>query len=315
LDEQRDSLIRRVVYRLVKKHIAGSTSDSALSLVRELNGKGMHATITYLNEGANDVTRARYNANTYAQIARQIARLNLNASISIRLSQVGLLPNDNALGRCMEDIIKVAKPYGISLWLESEDRISTEELFSIYRKYRAQHKSIGVEIPIWEPLDKSFIRNHIKEGDFIKLVSYSHKKGAAAKPEKAAKKHGADNGNGNGKEASKKNELAVYVSNIGRLLQEGATVYVLEPDEKMVAKLGSFSKEYRRNLIFELPLGYSNRHMARLLKMRIRMGVYIPYGKDWTPYVINKLTEGHMRDLAAAVLYGKRVGAANAKSL
>ncbi len=312
MDEQRDSLIKRVVYRLVKKHIAGSTADSALTLVRELNGKGMHATVTFLNEGANDVTRARYNANTYSQIARQIARLHLNAGISVRLSQVGLLPSDNALERCMEDIIKVTKPYGINLWLESEDHVSTDELFSIYRRYRQVHKPIGIELPIWEPLDKSFIRDNIREGDFVKLVSYTHKKGAPAKIEKNGK---GQNGDSDGKSRSKKEELAVYVSNIGRLLQEGATVYVLEPDEKMIAKLGGFSKEYKRNLIFELPLGYNNRHMARLLKMRIRMGVYIPYGKDWTPYVINKLTEGHMRDLAAAVLYGKKAGAANAKNL
>lgn len=104
-DEQ--GLIQKIVFRLVKKHIAGSTLDSALKQIRESNAKGIHATVTFLNEKVDDISKARYNANTYVQFIKQSSRLHLNADVSLRLSQMGYHLNGGYLEKCLEDVFGV----------------------------------------------------------------------------------------------------------------------------------------------------------------------------------------------------------------
>ena len=64
-------LIKGIVFRLVKKHIAGSTTQSVLEAVRRLNTLGMHATVTLLNDHIEQPQQARYNANAYVQLIKR----------------------------------------------------------------------------------------------------------------------------------------------------------------------------------------------------------------------------------------------------
>jgi proline dehydrogenase len=308
------NLIKGFVFRLVRGRIAGSTLSSVLQETRENTGKGVHTTVTFLSDEVDDATKARYNANAYIQLAKQTSRLHLDADLSVRLSQIGYALNDGVLDMCLSDIMKTVKGTETRVWIEAEKGMDTGELFRIYRKCRAMYSNVGMEVPIGYNLEVSTIKKNLKADDIIKLTSYSYTsvpsiENGNGDAEGHIKEKGKKAKNGKSKKEKKAQNsyvLESYISNIGKLLQADVNVAVLESDEKLISKIAGFSKEYKKNLIFELPLGYSGRKLNKLMKMNINLSIYTPYGKDWTSYVVNRLTVGHgrIRSVAAKVLEG-----------
>ncbi len=278
-----NNIIKRFIFRLVKKHISGSTLSSALDTIRELNGKGLRATVTFLNENVDEPSKARYNTNTYVQFIKQTIRLHLNSDISVRMSQLGYKLNNGIMDNCLDDIFAAADGKGAKVWIEHEPGIKLDEHLKLYRAQRKRYKKLGIEIPIREPIEGATIRKYLRAKDNVRLTSYL--------PDLKEKEKGPH-----------KNIFENYISTIGRLLQAGVSTTVLDESEKTIIRIANFSKEYKKSLIFELPLGCSNRRLSKLQKMKLNLSIYTPYGKDWAPYVINKLTSGHMRDIAAKVL-------------
>lgn len=307
------NLIKGFVFRLVKGRIAGSTLSSVLQETRENTGRGVHTTVTFLSDVVDDATKARYNANAYVQLAKQASRLHLDADLSVRLSQIGFALNNGVLEACLSDIMKTVKGTDTRVWIEAEKSIDTNELFEIYRKCRAEYSNVGMEIPIGYNLEVSTIKKNLKSEDIVKLTSYSYtsvpniENGSVEEENhKKGKRKKVKNGKKRKAKAPNSYVLESYISNIAKLLQADITVAVLESDEKLISKLAGFSKEYKKNLIFELPLGYSDRKLNKLMKMNINLSIYTPYGKDWTSYVVNRLTVGHgrIRSVAERVLEG-----------
>lgn len=304
IDEEHNNLLTRLAFRLVKKHIAGSTLSSVLDEVRKCNTNGMQTTITFLNDQVDDQSKARYNANAYVQLAKQASRLRLGANLSLRLTQIGYRFNEGTPEKYLDEIMSVVEDGDSKLWLEAENTIDMQRLFEFYRNARKGYKNIGMEIPIWYPLEVEEIKKNLKPNDSVKLTSYVYtnmpktgngiQEKEGKKKEKKSKKIKKD-------KSMSRHEFEYYLSHISKLLQAGVSVYVLDTDEKMVAKLANFSKEYKKNLIFELPLGFNKKWTAKLSKMKVRLSIYTPYGKDWSPYILNKLkVGGHIKDSIAA---------------
>ena len=132
LDEQADNGIKkRLAYRLVKKHIAGLTTDSAIRTALQFNGKGIHTTITFLNENGKDQKKARYNINTYSHLIRQLSRFRINSDISVRPSQLGYPENIQIFEKGLKELSSLAQSYGMSVWLENEDHAYMETIYGL----------------------------------------------------------------------------------------------------------------------------------------------------------------------------------------
>lgn len=294
------ALLKGFVFRLIKKRIAGATLDAALQEARENYSMGMRTTLTFLNNNVDEPAKARYNANTYVQLARQAGRLHLNADISLRLSQVGSRLNHGILDKCLSDVMRIVDGTDTRLWFEAERGMEMQELFDTYRKYRKDYRNIGIELPLWYQLDVSTIRTNLRSKDAVKITAYNFSglEDIIAKKTKREK-----NGNGNGATSSRY-IFEKYISNISKLLSAGISVSVLDSDEKTIARLSGFSKEYKKDLIFELPLGSNRKWLNKLLKSKVRLSVYTPYGKDWEPYMANRWAVRHerLRGLATKVL-------------
>jgi len=188
----------------------------------------------------------------------------------------------------------------MKIWLEAENGTEMEDLFRLYRKYRKEYDSIGVEIPVMYDLDVDTIKKMLRPKDLVKITYYSYRDIYPAGEQNAkAERKGRD------KKGSKKIEdmakqadkyiLEHYISKISMLLQAGVAVTVLEHNEKLIAKIAGLSRAYKKSLIFEVPLGFSEKKLAKMMKMKINLSVYTPYGKDWPSYVVNRVTATHGR--------------------
>ena len=282
-------LIKNIVFRLVRRHIAGSTMNSALNAVRYLNGKGMRTTLTFLNEHVSDPIKARYNANTYVQMIRQISRLHLDSSVSVRLSQIGYTLGNGSADRFLDDILDAAKAGSPTVWLEGGLGVTNDELMSVYNDRRARHPNLGVEIPISYYSKMDGITRSIRPNSMIRVTSHAYMAESA---------HGSGRG-------AQKGVFDRYMSTIRMLLKKSQKICIHEPDEKLMARIASGSNGHKKDLIFGVPFGYNSRRMQKLMKMKVNLDVYVPYGKDWSTYAVYGLAGNRLRGIAATMLNGE----------
>ena len=172
LSEQ-NTFLKSIVYRLIKKHISGTTVNAAFKLTKNLNDKDMAATITFLNENVNDTGKARYNLNSYMQLIKQISRLNLNASISVRMSQLGLTLPNGIIEHNMLSLLTTAKSSHVNVWFEYEDALGLKGMVDLYRRYNELYDGIGVELPLRHPRIEQAIGTLPKAAS-VKLISHYH---------------------------------------------------------------------------------------------------------------------------------------------
>lgn len=279
-------LIKGIVFRLVKKHIAGSTTQSVLEAVRRLNTQGMHATVTLLNDHIEQPQQARYNANAYVQLIKQTSRLNLNSDVSLRLTQLGYGIDSTLMGKNLLEVIGAATENKQKVWIESESSIDTEEMLSIYRDFKDGKSCLGMEI-IPNQEEKGMVIESIKSKDLVKVKCHLHKGGESKSRKESV---GA---------------LKLYKSYIDGLRGAKASVTILDHNASLIGKIAALDKSYKNNITFEAPMGYGGKKLKSLSEKKFNMSVYVPYGKDWVPYMINRLTEGRIRNIAIALLNGE----------
>ncbi|MGC8652295.1 MAG: hypothetical protein ACP5UH_03545 [Candidatus Micrarchaeia archaeon] len=270
-----DNIIKRLAFRLVKRHMAGFTIESALNAVRMLNARKLHATVTFLNEHVYDRVKAKYNTNAYVQLVKQLSRLHLDAGISLRLSQLGYTV-DNGFGeRNLIDVLNAAEEGEKQIWIEREDGLP--DVPRLYKKLVQKHKHLGVEVPMgYEGVSKAYN---------VKVRYYTHSARAS------------------GKADDTKSALQEFARGVAYLADRAGSVTVLGKDYDVLSKVIS-SSPGKRNLIFELPLGYEKKAAKEGKQVRA-MSVYVPYGKDWVPYIISSIAEGRVKKVATALLDGE----------
>lgn len=292
--EEQSNLIGKLVFRLVKKHIAGSTSGSVLNVVRELNNKGLHTTVTLLNDHVDDAAKAKYNTNAYIHFIRQLSRLHLNSDVSIRPSQIGHGMEASLLDKNLQSIVEVANSCDQRLWIEDEKELGEGGAMPIYRKFKPKCSTLGVEMmPETRHLDNG-VFGKVASRDIIKL-RHRVRRSEERQGEKDKEK-----------KSDRVDRLGLYKAYIDRLMSKKVSLTLSEDDPALISGIISSNRDYRRNLIFEIPLGYNSKNMGRLQKSRLNLSVYVPYGKDWIPYFKNRLAEGRLKNIAASLLNGSR---------
>ena len=285
-------IIKGIIFRLVKKHIAGYTTESALGAIRRINGEKLHTTVTLLNDHTVQAAKARYNTNAYVQLMKQISRLNLNSDVSLRLTQIGYSIDHETMGKNLQQIVETANENKLRVWIEDEVAVGASELMPLYRDIRDNSDYLGVEMnPGQEANNSAF--ELIEPKDMVKLRCHKHCiDGNIAKKERT-------------------NTLKQYCDYINRLTRMKANVTVLDQNAHMINKLVASNKGYKQQVTFEAPMGYGSEKLKKLAEKRYNVSVYVPYGKDWVPYMINRLTEGRIRNIAIALLNGKDSGYAH----
>ncbi|MDE1868347.1 MAG: hypothetical protein KGH60_00035 [Candidatus Micrarchaeota archaeon] len=296
---EQSNLIRRLVFRLVRRHIAGPTSSSVLAAVRELNDQGLHATVTLLNDHVDDQMKARYNTNAYIQLMKQISRLRLNSDVSLRPTQIGYSLGGDTARKNLESVAEAASQNQLKLWIESEESISLHQMLSLYSTAREASKggTVGIEIP-----------PTYDEYDIGKMIVPNM---GPKSQIKIGRRHSAEPSEKKQEKERKNDEKLVanqYKSAIDRLIKAKAQVTMLDNDYHIVKRVLKMNKEYRKKLSLEMPLGYSGKKLGKLSRQKMSVGVYVPYGKDWVPYFINRLAEGRIRNIAITLLNGEKAG-------
>jgi len=76
--------------RLTSRFIAGHTLEREVAVCRRLNAEGILASLDHLGESVKSLEEAERSRDAYLSALDQIATLGLQATVSIKLTQLGL---------------------------------------------------------------------------------------------------------------------------------------------------------------------------------------------------------------------------------
>ena len=262
--------------RLTSRFIAGNTLEQELAVCQKLNGEGILASLDHLGESVTSLAEAERSRDSYLAALDQIAARGLQATVSVKLTQLGL---DFSVADCranVERLVERAKTIGSTVEIDMESSGYVDRTLALVSLLHAKHGCIRAVIQAYLYRSESDIENLSKQSIPVRLC-----KGAYKEPSDVAfpDKQDVDNN---------------YLRLMTRLLEIGAYPAIASHDQKIIRHALRYVKE--RNIApdrFEFQMLYGIRRdlQKRLVEGGHRLRLYVPYGDAWYPYFMRRLAE------------------------
>ena len=266
-----------VVGYFAKGYIAGEQLADAARVTKELNRTGAMATIDVLGEFINTLDEAAGFRDQCLEVLDTIAREGLDANLSLKPTQMGLLLDKAQAFANIRQIVSRAAELGNFVRIDMEDIACTDDTLDFYRRLRAEFPGhVGVVL-------QSYLRRTPADIDALADAPMNYRlcKGIYNEPRQAA-----------WKEMAIVNDSFVYC--LEKMLRHQAYVGIATHDEKMVFHALRLVREFglrREQFEFQMLLGVDPELRAILLGQGHRLRVYVPYGAAWLPYSKRRLRE------------------------
>jgi proline dehydrogenase len=266
-----------VVQRFAARYIAGPTLADAVAVVRRLNGDGKLATVDVLGEEIADEETTRAIARLYRDVFDAIERDRLDASVSVKLTALGL---DLSYDLCRENLVAVvdaADGLGNFVRIDMEDSATTSDTLRIYRELREDgHENVGIVL-------QAYLRRTVDDVHALADLRPNVRLCKGIYREPAAISF-------TGYEAVRAN----FVRCLDALLAASAYVGVATHDEWLIGEaLRRFDILDLKPLQYEFQmlLGVREGRAAELVGDGRRVRVYVPFGEQWRAYSLRRLQE------------------------
>jgi proline dehydrogenase len=266
-----------LVRHFAGRYIAGETLEELLSTVRRLNTEGYLVTVDVLGEFIHHENEAQQAAKLYEDVLDAIAWENLNANISVKLSQMGLLLNAGFCEELIASLAKKAAHTGNFVRIDMEDSSCTEATIALYLRLRQRHDNVGIVL-------QAMLRRTLDDAQRIINAGAGHFrlcKGIYVEPRSVAYQETA---------LIHKN----YTRILSRMIDYGAYVGIATHHEDLIweaTRLIEDAKLPRDRYEFQMLLGVEPELRAMLLKAGHRVRVYVPFGQHWHAYCMRRLRE------------------------
>lgn len=271
---RRNPLARRFANRFV----AGETLETAVAAVRQLNARGITATLDLLGESVHNESEARAAGREYIRILEEIDRHRLDSNVSLKLTAMGLDVADELCVDVVQRILERARELNNFVRLDMESSQYTERTLRMFedRFYPAYGPHVGIVLQsyLYRTLADVEHANGMKAR--VRLC-----KGAYKEPDTVAF-------------PDKRDVDANYVRCAQLLLRQGNYPGLATHDEKIIRALVSFVRQSGigpERFEFQMLYGVRRDLQEQLVREGWRVRVYVPFGTQWYPYLMRRLAE------------------------
>ena len=115
-----EPIVERIIHGLVRKHIAGTTMDSALDAAKGFAGRHIIPSITFLSSNVVEKPKAKYITTTYSELVRRIGRSGIRANVQVPIEQLGAGIDEDAAVENLRSISDTGRRYGVFVWVETD---------------------------------------------------------------------------------------------------------------------------------------------------------------------------------------------------
>ena len=261
---------------LVGRFVAGTTLAEAVAVTKQLNAQRIDVSLDLLGETVEDLRESEVATQAYIEAVRAIAEHVPGATISVKLSQLGIALDPAVCAAHLKNLLTEAAKVGVLVEIDMEHSSVAPAELEAFRSALAEHPDTRVAIQAAmrrTPLD---LQSFTDVKPRIRLV-----KGAFLETRDKALQ-------------DKDDITAQYLY---------LTEYALEnlPDpafgthddrcidhaKKTAVRLGVDRKDYE----FQMLYGVRRDLQRTLADEGYRIRIYVPYGTEWYPYLMRRMAE------------------------
>lgn len=267
--------------RVARRFVAGETLEEAVEAARQLNAQGLLVTLDYLGESVHSAEDTVDVVNTYQALLRAIDAEKLQASISLKLTHLGLDISEELCVTNLRHILTTARDHGhIPVTIDMESSAYTDTTLRIYRTLRDEYgfSNVGTVIQSYLYRSAEDMQALAAEGGHIRLC-----KGAYLEPPHVAFPEKSD-------------VDRAYTEIVAAYLQAQTPAYlcIATHDENMIAAAEQTIKQSgvpQSRYEFQMLYGIRGQRQMELAAAGYKMRVYVPFGAAWYPYFMRRLAE------------------------
>ena len=266
----------KVAWFFSKNYIAGKTLNSAIKVVKDLNKKGMLATIDVLGESIETKEEAVLAKEQAMEVLDAIVEHNLNANVSIKPTQFGLAIDEDFAFEQILELVKRAGELNSFVRIDMEDSAYTDSTINIYKRIFEDHKNVGVVL-------QAYMKRTYSDTVSLNAMGTNYRicKGIYIEPEAIAYKH---------KQAIRDN----FMKALEEMLKNGNYVGIATHDKYLIDKSYKLIKELnisKDKFEFQMLLGVREDLRNKINNDGFKIRIYVPFGKDWYAYSLRRLQE------------------------
>jgi proline dehydrogenase len=253
---------------LAGRWIAGTRLRDAIAKAEELNARRESAIINYLGGDLTDRWDVAETVSSYQRLVREIAHTGVDASISVRMTQLGLRISRGLARRNYESIANLARRHGIFTWLEMEASDTVDATLSVYERQLKRKGSVGVCLQACMRRTEQDVRRLAEKGAVIMLVK------------------GVCRGGGRLAFTKSKDINANYIRLMNYLFRNAGEFAIATHDREIVRQAMDLNRSYRRKVTYGMFGGVRDRYAEELAGVGNRVSIYVPFGRKWKRHVL-----------------------------
>jgi proline dehydrogenase len=265
---------------MAMRFVAGENVTDALATALALNKKGLLVTLDYLGESVTSEADTQAVVKTYRDLLAGITTQDAQASVSLKLTHLGLDISEELCIANLRHLLGEAKARGILVTIDMESSAYTDRTLRIYRTLRDEYEfdNVGTVIQAYLYRSKQDMAELATEGAHIRLC-----KGAYLEPAEVAFPEKAD--------VDKQ-----YLDLMTDYLQAPPPAYlcIATHDEKMIMaaeKLIDKRSAMSSRCEFQMLYGIRASRQEQLVAEGYPVRIYLPFGEAWYPYFMRRLAE------------------------
>ena len=265
-----------IVWVFSKKYIAGKTLQNAVDAVRDLNSKGILATLDVLGESITTKEEALEAKRKALEVFDAIVKNKLSANLSIKPTQMGLAIDKELAYQQILELVKRATDINNFVRIDMEDSPYTDLTLEVYKRIYEQFSNVGVVL-------QAYLKRTYNDTIILNKLGTNYRlcKGIYIEPATIAYK----------------DKLAIrdnFVKSLELMLKNGNYVGIATHDKYLIDKAYEMIKDMnvpQDKFEFQMLLGVREDLRDKINKDGYKIRIYVPFGEDWYRYSIRRLQE------------------------
>lgn len=269
-------LPKSIVHIFAKKYVAGSKLEDGVRVVKELNAKGILATMDVLGESIKTKAEAIETKVQYFELLDTIEKHKLNSNISIKPTALGLAIDKDFCKNLITEIIEKAKELNNYVRIDMEDSPFTQVTIDMFKELRAKYDNVGIVLQAY------LRRTYDDVVDLNKIgTNYRLCKGIYIEPEEIAFK---------GRQEVRDN----FLKSLEKMFDDGNYVGIATHDEYLIKEAYRMIEEKKipkDKYEFQMLYGVTEHLRDKINADGHKIRIYVPYGEQWYAYSMRRLQE------------------------
>jgi proline dehydrogenase len=298
--------VQRIIMRhdllrgLAQRYVAGEELADGAVVAQTLNTQGLLVSLDYLGESVTNPAESRRAAAAYLEALEAIARDQVEANISLKLTQLGLDVSRELAVAHLRRILERARELDIFVRIDMESSAYTQRTLEVHQElWDEGFHNVGIVLQAYLYRTAADVQKAIEQGVRVRLC-----KGAYMEHSRVAY-----------------SDKAAVDANFARLMEQlllhGNQPAIATHDERLIRQAQDIAAREGispDSFDFEMLFGVRRDLQLRLVDDDYRVRVYLPYGEEWYPYLVRRLAERpanigfFVRSLVLEALAGRHNG-------